>query len=147
MKRKPRKSMFEITGSILALPDILEALGEAIYTTHLALAQTKTDPIIPPWHYVSEDLAEYVLARARAAAAVVDAYRAGCRRKRPPRDPGPVTGNKPLLEDIAQAIYRTHGRNLPTWKSVTEDIRQWNRQYALAVSRIIDDCIAQHGKG
>lgn len=146
MKCKPRKSMFEITGSILALTDILEAMAEAIYTTHAAKSQANIERTIPEWQYVSEDLAEYVLAQARAVAAVVDAYRAGCQRKRPPRDPGPVTSNPALIESVAQAIYATHGRNLPTWKSVTEDMRQWNRQYALSVARVIDDFIPKDGK-
>ncbi len=140
------KSMFQITGSVLALPDIFEALGEAIYTTHLAKAQAKTGPIIPPWHEVSEVIAEYVLAQARAAAAVVDAFRAACRRKRPPGEPGAVTGNPALLEDIARAIHRTHLGKLPGWPQVTKEMREWNREQAMSVTRVIDDYIANHRK-
>jgi hypothetical protein len=146
MTRQPQ-SMFQITGSVLALPGIHAALGRAIYQTHLATAQAKmTKRGIPAWDDLAEDMADYVIEQAMSAATTVDAYRTDCQRKRPPREPGRVQDNPKLIEHMARAIYRTHGVNVPSWTEVTEELREWNRQYAMSVARVIDDAIAQHGK-
>lgn len=145
MKRPP-PSRFQITGSVFALPGIREALGRAIYETDLAKAQVTTQRGIAAWDDLSAEYAAYVLKQADAAAEVVDEYRGQCRGKRPPRDPDPIQGNKILVEDLARATHSAHGRNLPTWKSASEDLRHWYRQRAMSVARVIDDAIARHGK-
>lgn len=145
MRRKPPKSMFQITGSILALPGIVDAMAKAVYQTHIPKAKLNRDRV-PSWEQASSPVREYAMAQAEAAATVVDEYRAVMRRKRPPREPGPVAGNAALIEHIARAIHRTHQGTLPGWTEVTEDMRNWHRQYALSAARVVDEFIAQHGK-
>lgn len=138
-----------LTGSILVLPGIADALARAIYDTDLAEARTKFDKrFVPAWDDVGEEIVDYVTAQAVSAAEVVDQYRAAVFGKRPPKEPGSVAGNLILREDIARAIYRTHhGRGLPTWKQASEDLRRWYRQRAMSVARTVDDAVAQHEGG
>jgi hypothetical protein len=144
---QPMKSMFQITRSIFSLPGIIEAVAMAIYETHSAAERNKSQRVlsdpkgIPEWDTLGPLIRDYVIAQAGGAAQAVEDHFAAMRRKRPPRDPGPVSDNPWLIENIARAIYRTHLKrpNAPALDQATGELREWHRQYALSVARVIDE--------